>query len=260
MERKLINYLPYIVRGYAEFQGISESEQPEFETVWNSSDEVLNNQFIDTATNYGLSKWEKMLNIRPKGTDTLESRRIKIKAKLNTIIPYTFRTLLQKLEAISYNLPFEVTIKENSYLLQIFTEWDIQGQIDSLKSILDEMVPVNISILSQNKISGDCKNTMYLCHGLGFCELIAISDAGNEYVNLRSDLLVPSAPVLCDLLPLDDVGNESYSIQSDLMVPALSVNCDLISLDDAGDEVHSISGTIHVPIGQAFTEKINLHD
>ena len=62
------------------------------------------------------------------------------------------------------------------------------------------------------------------------------------------------------MIPLDDVGNEAYSIQSDLMVPALSVNCDLISRDDAGDEVHSISGTAHVPIGQAFTEKINLHD
>ena len=31
MERKLIDYLPYVIRDYAEFQGIMGSEQPEIE-------------------------------------------------------------------------------------------------------------------------------------------------------------------------------------------------------------------------------------
>ena len=72
MERKLIDYLPYVIRDYAEFQGIMGSEQPEIEKAWNTTDDLLNNQFIPTAGNMGLSRWEKILGITPKGTDSLE--------------------------------------------------------------------------------------------------------------------------------------------------------------------------------------------
>lgn len=78
MERQLIKYLPYVVRDYPEFQGITGSEQPEFERAWGSADDLLNNQFISTAGSMGLSRWEKILGITPKGTDTLEDRRFRI--------------------------------------------------------------------------------------------------------------------------------------------------------------------------------------
>ena len=44
MERKLIDYLPYVIRDYAEFQGIMGSEQPEIEKAWNTTDDLLDNQ------------------------------------------------------------------------------------------------------------------------------------------------------------------------------------------------------------------------
>ena len=80
MERKLINYLPYVVRDYAEFQGITGAEQPEFEAAWAAAEDLLSNQFIKTAGNLGLSRWEKILGITPKGTDTLDDRRFRVLA------------------------------------------------------------------------------------------------------------------------------------------------------------------------------------
>ena len=59
MERKLIDYLPYAVRDFKEYEGIMESEQPEFDQAWGNADDLLNNQFISTAGNMGLSRWEK---------------------------------------------------------------------------------------------------------------------------------------------------------------------------------------------------------
>ena len=70
MERKLIDYLPYVIRDYAEFQGIMGSEQPEIEKAWNTTDDLLNNQFIPTAGNMGLSRWEKILK-RCAGRETI---------------------------------------------------------------------------------------------------------------------------------------------------------------------------------------------
>ena len=60
MERKLINYLPYQVREFREYQGITTGEQPEFELAWDAQEEVFVNQFVDTALDYGLSRWEKI--------------------------------------------------------------------------------------------------------------------------------------------------------------------------------------------------------
>ena len=56
MERQLINYLPHVVRDFAEVQGINAAEQPEFERVWDAVDDLLDNQFITTAGNTGLSR------------------------------------------------------------------------------------------------------------------------------------------------------------------------------------------------------------
>lgn len=47
MERQLIKYLPYVVRDYPEFQGITGSEQPEFERAWASADDLLNNKYSE---------------------------------------------------------------------------------------------------------------------------------------------------------------------------------------------------------------------
>lgn len=53
MERKLIDYLPYVIRDYAEFQGIMGSEQPEIEKAWNTTDDLLDNQFIPHRWKHG---------------------------------------------------------------------------------------------------------------------------------------------------------------------------------------------------------------
>lgn len=72
MERKLIDYLPYVIRDYAEFQGIMGSEQPEIEKAWNTTDDLLDNQFIPTAGNMGLSRWEKIWGSPPKARTVLK--------------------------------------------------------------------------------------------------------------------------------------------------------------------------------------------
>lgn len=152
MERKLINYLPYAVRDFSEYQGITTGEQPEFELAWDSHEEVFVNQFIDTALDYGLSRWEKMLNIFPKGTDTLETRRARIKTKLNNFTPYTFRVFMRMLTAISNGDPFSVFLEPGSYLLKIETQWGASGQIESLEYLIKNIVPCNIALNVMNRL------------------------------------------------------------------------------------------------------------
>ena len=95
MERKLIDYLPYVVQEFKEFQGITSGEQPEFDLVWDAHD-----QFINTMDNYGLSRWEEILRLVPKATDSLNVRRFRVLSRLNERLPYTLpqlRNILQTL-------------------------------------------------------------------------------------------------------------------------------------------------------------------
>lgn len=146
MDRKLINYLPYVVRDYAEFKGISEAEQPEFESAWGSSDDLLNNQFISTAGNLGLSRWEKILGITPKGTDTLEDRRFRILTRLNEELPYTLSQLRNILETLCGSGNYSAEVMEGTYQLIVKIGLAAKNNFSDVESLLDRVVPQNLIV------------------------------------------------------------------------------------------------------------------
>ena len=88
-ERKvdLVSYLPPFVAEYKEINATLTAENPEFEIAWDAANRVLYNEFIATADEYGISKFEKILNIFPSVEDTLESRRARVAARWFTSIP-----------------------------------------------------------------------------------------------------------------------------------------------------------------------------
>lgn len=180
MERKLINYLPYQVREFREYQGITTGEQPEFELAWDAQEEVFVNQFVDTALDYGLSRWEKMLKIFPKGTDTLETRRARIKAKLNNFVPYTIRVLARMLTAISDGDPFTVSLEPGSYLLKIITEWGASGQIEGLEYLINNILPCNIALDAQNRLVCASEGVALAIGGVCFVNAFFITNDGVE--------------------------------------------------------------------------------
>lgn len=66
-----------------EMQKILQTESVEFDNLNNSKEEVNYQIFIDTATNYGLTRWEnKILKIISNPSATLDERRGKIKSYL----------------------------------------------------------------------------------------------------------------------------------------------------------------------------------
>lgn len=144
MERKLIHYLPYVVREIAEFKGITTGEQPEFELAWERVAELLDNQFVYTAGNYGLPRWEKMLEIVPKATDTLEERRFRILARLGEMLPYTITWLRRTLQNLCGQDGFTVSIEDGSYFLLVEVIDANRKKSEYVMEMLERVVPANI--------------------------------------------------------------------------------------------------------------------
>lgn len=144
MERKLIHYLPYVVRDYREFQGITQAEQPEFEQAWGLAEGLLDNQFIHTASNLGLSRWEKILNIVPKGSDSVTVRRVRILARLNEQLPYTLPQLRRMLDTLcgAGNCQADVT----DYTLLVTLSVAAKKHFDEVHELLERITPMNLVI------------------------------------------------------------------------------------------------------------------
>lgn len=150
-EVDLVSYLPSFLAEYKETNVILEAENPEFILVWKAADRVLYNEFIATADEYGISRFEKILNILPSSDDTLESRRVRVQAKWFINIPYTWRKLLEKLASMCVN-GFTATLKGYHIKVQVM-DLDIRFAKD-VYGIVSLMLPANMVFLLWVKYGG----------------------------------------------------------------------------------------------------------
>ena len=103
-------YQPSVVKDYKEFKEISKRENEILTNCWTASNNVFLDQFIETLTENGCKRWEKILGIQPKGTDTLQVRRFRIKSRINEDLPYTWRSLENVLNSLCGKESYAMTL------------------------------------------------------------------------------------------------------------------------------------------------------
>lgn len=162
----LVSYLPPFMADFKEISVTLEAENPEFVLVWKAADRVLQNEFIESADEYGISRFEKILNILPSTEDTLESRRANIKAVWFSKLPYTIRTLANSIEQLCGN-DFEIKRENGLYTIYIKTHLRERGRIKKLKEFLDSTIPANIIINLINSVKLTTDNMPKIYSGVG---------------------------------------------------------------------------------------------
>ena len=91
----VLSYLPSVLREVYEMQAVAQGENAALDGLWQGEEDLMNDQFIDSATENGVSRWESMLKIAPKATDTLTERKLNILVKLSGQHGYTLKVLEQ---------------------------------------------------------------------------------------------------------------------------------------------------------------------
>ena len=146
-EVDMVNYyLPPYMQEYNEPVAALRAEEPEFTLAWKATDRVLLNKFISTADEYSISRYEKMLNIYPEETDSLELRRLRVQNKWSNAIPYTIRTLNKKISELcgadGYNLELDYDRSEITIIISLKSK----QMKDEVEFIADNMIPVNLKL------------------------------------------------------------------------------------------------------------------
>ncbi len=147
MIRQLIDYIPTVIKNVREYKAIMDGgEQAEVSNLWDAVDAAFNDQFVSSATVNGVQRWEAMLKIQPKGTDTLDARKFRILSRLNEQLPYTLPTLKNMLQTLCGKDGFSVEVQNEQYTLIVRVALVAKSNFDDVNILLKKVVPANMII------------------------------------------------------------------------------------------------------------------
>ena len=143
---KIADLWPPIMQELKEFQKIAEIEEAFFERLKQEIENIVDDQFIQTATEKGIARRERMLKISPFADDTLETRRFRVQGVWNDKLPYTYRVLLERLDSLCGPDGYVMELNAGEYSLNIKIELTRKRMFDEVVKISRQMVPANIVV------------------------------------------------------------------------------------------------------------------
>ena len=144
MRKKLQDYLPPILLKTYEFPLLCETEQPEIDRLRDAADAVLDAQFIITAGETAIARYEKIFDITPMDTDTLAERRFKVLAKINAQLPFSVRRLRQQLETLCGADGYKLELDGDRYTLTVKVALTAKRNQQAVEELLADIVPANM--------------------------------------------------------------------------------------------------------------------
>lgn len=144
MRKKLQDYLPPILLKTYEFPLLCDTEQPEIDRLRDAADAVLDAQFISTAGETAIARYEKIFGITPMDTDTLAERRFKVLAKINAQLPFSVRRLRQQLATLCGEDRYKLEVGGGVYTLTVKVALTAKRNQQAVEELLADIVPANM--------------------------------------------------------------------------------------------------------------------
>lgn len=144
MDRRMLDYLPDIMKGFAEFVEIAEAEQKTKEQLWEDVYNMFSQGYVSTETEVGARRWEKTLGIVPKDTDSIEVRNFRIRGKLLRDLPYTYRTLQKMLNGICGENGYSINMDMDTSSIEIKVALKSKEFKDEVSILAEDVIPAHI--------------------------------------------------------------------------------------------------------------------
>lgn len=162
----LIKYLPKYVSCYDEIKTIANVENAPLKQLMNIQEDVFNNQFVYTCNEQGIKLFERLLNITPSLTDTLDMRKKVIIDKWQYDIPYTNRVFLERLDFVCGKNNYKVNEKFDKYEMMILLSLTKAKDLIMLKELVKGMTPCNIKVNLINNAKQDVFSSANILSGV----------------------------------------------------------------------------------------------
>lgn len=144
--KQVQEYWPDFLREVKEFSEVAKAENPELALAWKATEDLINDQYIRTATPRGVVRRERMLGITPFATDSIESRKWRILARWNDKLPYTYKVLENRLTQLCGDHGFTLKLNANEYALSIEVLLAQSENFSEIQILSEKMIPANIML------------------------------------------------------------------------------------------------------------------
>lgn len=146
-------YLTPVSRDSLDIQEIMKAENPEFRALWAAMCDILINQYISTATGYGLEQWEAIFDVLPGVNDTVEVRRDRIMTLLGGSRPYTLRKLQELLDVAFGKGNVLPEINGDKYEIWFTLSKNVVNRVQEIYDWAEPIIPKNLIMKSQSEQS-----------------------------------------------------------------------------------------------------------
>lgn len=153
-------FLPPVSRDSRDMQEIMRVENPEFILLWEIMADLLDNQFIPSMGELGLSHWEWILEVLPQDTDTIEDRRNRILRLLAGTRPYTVEKLQEMLDATFGRGAVGVDLNENLYEIWFILSKEMRERSNEVINYAEPIVPKNLLLKTLVEEKVQTKSTL----------------------------------------------------------------------------------------------------
>lgn len=147
----LARYYPEYLKDVTELQQISSSENAELGRLYQKSDGLWADGFIQTASIQGIKRWETLLGIRPYPGDSVEERRAAVLTKWNQQLPYTLTRLQERLDTVVEPEGYELAVRYHDYELDVTVIDRTLRVLQDVKNMTENMIPANLLLLLTGK-------------------------------------------------------------------------------------------------------------
>lgn len=134
------------IKNTEEFKLLDAVEEIELDKLQQTITDLIDDQFIETATLKGIERREKILSLTPFYDDTLESRRFRVLTQWNNSLPYTQKALINLLEQLCGETGYKFEINCGEYTLKVGLALSIKRMEQEVESRIRRMVPANIIV------------------------------------------------------------------------------------------------------------------
>ena len=257
------DYVPSIYKDVTEMEVIVSVNDELLDNEEEILDDLENSQFIVNAPEHAVSEYEKLLNIYPLNTDSIEFRRIRIMNRLSMTPPFSLPYLREKLNTIIGVGKYNCYIDYDNYTLYVESSATNQSYVNETYVTINKLKPANIVFINKplivynNNVSEQIELTKNIYnYRLGTKWVLG----RNTFVTKESGgvLKLATSPSIQDKFLNDIATFSAEDINNVLLNDTVVISS--FDTKTAVDNVATIEYTISVDLGLTEITDIKLRD
>ena len=134
--------LPSALVGIPDLEQLYDSADSQIEKLNEEIEQMDEDVYFDNMSEQRVKRWETMLSITPKDSDTLDERRFAVQSRVVDKLPYSYRIILSDLHALDPYATMEIdweTLKVSVGVALIS-----QSMAGDIQTLLEKKLPLNM--------------------------------------------------------------------------------------------------------------------